>query len=896
MPPADSTLPGPGLSDPVPTGPAADLTSGTLLAGRYRIVAPLGKGGMGEVYRADDLTLGTTVALKFLPSALAADPLRLERFRAEVRLARQVAHPNACRVFDIAEVDGRVFLAMEYIDGEDLSSLLRRIGRLPREKAVETARQVCFGLAAVHDAGLIHRDLKPANIMMDGRGRARLTDFGLASHGDLSGRAALAGTPLYMAPEQMAGVAADKQSDIYALGLVLFELFTGRHAHGLNQTATWADLQRAHLSSTPASTPSAIVQDIDPAAERIILRCLERDPARRPRSVMAVAAALPGGDALQAALAAGEMPSPELVAQAGGGAGLLSLRSTLILVALFIASVLATAAVVQRHSLIRIAPSELSAQVLTQKAREMLTTLGYSVKGGHSASGFVADWAAITRAGEYRADLSRADRQRFARELTAQASPAGLIFWYRWSALPLEPRVMGAGRVAPVEPPMLWTGECLIRLDTRGRLVALEGLPPSAVPAPAPNLPDTPAPNTPAPAPPTTPPTADWSRLLALAGLEEGALSPAAPLRTPWHAADTRLAWTGRWRGSAEPGDEPNGPPVRVEAASERGKVVHFGMYGPWSTPGRTVSASQADDFNFRRVFEGLFILAIFATILTLAWFNHRRKRGDPRGAWRLAAVVALLTWIGRVLVAPSEGAMLSPSLQVGASLAAAAWSGLLYLLVYLALEPFIRRDAPEQIITWVRLLDGRVRDRRLCGDVLLGGAMGALVTSAISIVPSLFELAGAGAAGITTNGLDVLDGPRFALGYVASTVATGARFAMLSALLLMLAHMALRVRWASFIGGVLLVAALLSLDSGVGIDALITNTLLAAGTAAFLVTRGLVAALAATLCSRILFGVPLALDPGAWYLATSIAGLGPILAIMGWAAWHAVRGRTAAD
>src|SRR5258706_4309537 len=158
----------------------ARFVPGEILADRYRIVGLLGKGGMGEVYRADDLKLGQPVALKFLPDHLLSDGAALARFHREVRVARQVSHKNVCRVYDIGEIDGRHFLSMEFIKGEELASLLRRIGRLPQDKAIQLARQICAGLAAAHDAGVLHRDLKPANIMIDGEGNARVLDFGLA--------------------------------------------------------------------------------------------------------------------------------------------------------------------------------------------------------------------------------------------------------------------------------------------------------------------------------------------------------------------------------------------------------------------------------------------------------------------------------------------------------------------------------------------------------------------------------------------------------------------------------------------------------------------------------------------------------------------------------------------
>src|SRR5271154_2023915 len=312
-------------SDPISGGRFA---AGQIIAERYRVVALAGKGGMGEVYRAEDLKLGQVVAIKFLPEALLQDSSALARFHSEVRIARQVSHPNVCRVFDIGDADGVLFLTMEYVDGEDLASVVRRIGRLSPDKATEIARQICAGLAAAHERGVVHRDLKPANVMLDGAGKVRLTDFGLAAiAANIHGAEVRAGTPAYMAPEQLAGKEVTIKCDLYSLGLVLYEILTGKRAF---EAATLPELLRLREESAPAS-PSSLVKDLDPLLERVILRCLEKDPAQRPVSALQVAAALPGGDPLAAALAAGETPSPEMVAASGTTEGMRPLFALLCL-------------------------------------------------------------------------------------------------------------------------------------------------------------------------------------------------------------------------------------------------------------------------------------------------------------------------------------------------------------------------------------------------------------------------------------------------------------------------------------------------------------------------------------------------------------------------------------
>src|SRR3984893_17600179 len=291
---------------------------GTLLGDRYRIISLLGVGGMGEVYRATDLRLRHQVALECRPAEFARDPQFLARFNNEVRIARQVSHPNVCRVYDIGEAEGLAYISMEYVDGEDLHSLLRRIGRLPPDKALEIARKLCAGLAAAHDKGVLHRDLKPSNIMIDGRGHVLITDFGLAGViGSIEGAEVRNGTPAYMAPEQLSGKEVSTQSDIYALGVVLYEMFTGKPPF---VASTREELLKLTQQGAPPN-PSSIVKDIDPGGASVILRCLAPHPRARPASAFAALAALPGGDPLAEALAAGETPSPEMVAASGQKVG-----------------------------------------------------------------------------------------------------------------------------------------------------------------------------------------------------------------------------------------------------------------------------------------------------------------------------------------------------------------------------------------------------------------------------------------------------------------------------------------------------------------------------------------------------------------------------------------------
>jgi serine/threonine protein kinase len=270
------------------------FSPGEIIAGqRYKILGPLGGGGAGEVYKAHDQILDQDVALKFVArgqtgSAPRSDPTR-SRLVSEAAMAREVAHPNVVRVYDIGQLDdGEIFLSMEFIDGEDLDSLLRRAGRLSREKTVQIARELCAGLGAAHDQGVLHRDLKPSNIVVDGDGHVRIADFGIAAYtSTAAGEIPLAGTPAFMAPDLFHDKPPSKQSDLYALGIVLYEVATGQQPFG----GVPADGQHAASTLVP---PSVLCPEIEPALEAVILQCLEEDPSRRPESAKAIAALLPG--------------------------------------------------------------------------------------------------------------------------------------------------------------------------------------------------------------------------------------------------------------------------------------------------------------------------------------------------------------------------------------------------------------------------------------------------------------------------------------------------------------------------------------------------------------------------------------------------------------------------
>jgi hypothetical protein len=676
MPTVDPFDPNAATRDHIDAAPYADaegrLLPGVRIAERYRIVTLLGRGGMGEVYRADDVKLGQPAALKFLPIAVQRNPHHLARLLDEVRLARQVSHPNVCRVYDLGEWQRRQFLSMEFIDGEDFASLLKRIGRLPPEKALDIARQLCAGVAAAHQAGVLHRDLKPSNIMLDGRGRVRITDFGIAIATErLSDLWPAAGTPAYLAPEQLEGRAASVRSDLYALGLVLYEVFTGRPA--------------------PSAAPP-VFTDVDPAVGAAIARCLERDPALRPASARDLAALLPGDDPLDVAVAAGDTPSPELVAASGpDGAlrppvafGALALTLGLLLVAVMLSD---------KASLLGWMAWPHSPAALEDNARGILERLGIDAAAIDHAQSLMGNNAWASYVWDTDSSPGRWGRLR-------EPGQFGLLYWYRQAPRFLVP-VGRTGTVTDTDP-VPGGQDVQILTNLRGHLLFFSYVPRAAeAPAAAPVAPD-------------------WDALFREAGLDRARFQPTPPTRNPHVDADVRAAWLGTLPDFGN-------YPVRIEAAAHRGVPVYFEQVVPWDPYWNPAGAPGAAPRS-RFLAYGFTSVFVVVVMLLMTVRNLSRDRGDRHGAFRLARAVFVLrlaVWIlgGHHVAAPQgEALMLLTALGKALTDAAAIWC------FYIALEPEARRLHPRLLVSWTRLVRGRWRDPLVGRDVLGGVVASALV------------------------------------------------------------------------------------------------------------------------------------------------------------------------
>jgi serine/threonine protein kinase len=283
--------------------PNLSSVSLTALGQRYDILAEAGHGSMGNVYKARDRETGETVALKLLKPEISSDQAMMDRFKNELLFARKITHKNVCRVHEFNRIGGIAYTSMEFVEGESLRSVLNRFGGLPVRKAISVTEQICSGLKEAHAQGIVHRDLKPENVMIDSNGNVKIMDFGIARSMESLTRltGSMVGTPAYMAPEQVAGKPVDYRTDIYSLGLMLYEMFTGSQAF---QADTAVALALKQMRETPPA-PHEVDPSIPVGIERAILKCLEKEPGKRFQSVAELEIAL-----RSAAVPANATPAP----------------------------------------------------------------------------------------------------------------------------------------------------------------------------------------------------------------------------------------------------------------------------------------------------------------------------------------------------------------------------------------------------------------------------------------------------------------------------------------------------------------------------------------------------------------------------------------------------------
>ena len=663
-----------------------------------------------------------------------------------------------------------------------------------------------------------------------------------------------------MSPEQLAGKEVSPRSDIYALGLVLYEVFTGKRAFAEKM----AGAMHTHGGHTP-SRPSSVVKDLDPIVEKVILRCLETEPTARPATALAVAAAMPGGDPLAAALAAGETPSPQLVAASGETAGLRP-RAAVICMAAVLLGLGIAAYLAMHYSAFEKMGLEMTPEVLTQKAHEIVVRLGYEGRPTDSAHGLDLD-------GDFRDYIQKSEKHPNWDAVLA-ARPTILQYWYRQSpddlvASNFRDNLLTPGVLAFDDPPTVLSGMINLELDSQGRLTFFQAIPPekldarkdggAAVSAPAPF---------------------DWNILFNAAGLDPAKFQSATPAWNSLAVSDARAAWTGVWPGTTRA--------LRVEAASFQGKPVYFSLSGEWTKPGRMTSTEKKSIGRKVANIIGLILLvSALGGAAFLARRNYRHGRGDREGALRLAGVMFLLEMglflcrshfptigdsIGLCIIAISTALFIS----------GASW------MLYMAVEPWVRRNWPKTVISWARLLAGGVRDPLVGRDILFGVILGVVWILVFKIQYIFMMRMGASPELFST---DALMGGRQALGAWLQQWPQSIQSTLVFFLLLMGLKSLLRKEWIAAIVFVAIFVVQRNLN-GPYVAVELPAQILVYTIALVIVLRfGLVPLACAIFTVDMFIGLPFSADLSTWYMTTSILALLSVVALAGWGFYHSLGG-----
>jgi serine/threonine-protein kinase len=703
--------------------------------------------------------------------------------------------------------------------------------------------------------------------MVDGRGRVRIMDFGLAGFADeLRGRKDQAGTLAYMAPEQLAGKGPTTRSDVYSLGLVMYELLTGRRAYESKDLNELRDLQAAG----PPPAPSTLVSDLDPVIERVVMWCLAYDPLERPSSGHAVSGALPGADPLAAAIAAGETPSPEMVAAAGGrGALSKGLGVSLLIMVLIGFAVIAIMS--DRIALYRLAEPPKRPVVLADIAAGVLADVGYDDQAPHSAYMFFRNNGLI----DHIADTdSSADRW----QGLARSRPTAYGLWYRAAEEPMVPVNLSNGRTSWSDPPLDEEGMARLMVDQTGRLTRLEIVPPWRV------------------AETESTGLVNWDALFSHAEIDPGSVRETTPIWQPLLPVDERRAWEGTYA-------EGDSRPFRIEAGSLDGRPVYFRIFDTSSL--ELLLAEEEDESGPGRSSVLNMILSALSLILIGAclglptffgWRNIRAGRADTGSAFRLGLVAGLLTFASGTLMGSFAGSVGPAVAQIFVGAAMSLLIGTLLGLGYLAAEPYLRRYWPDLLISWTRMMAGRFRDPRVGRDVLIGAAAAMVLVLLMivgTIAPTWF---GAPTTRPSTIRPEALMGGRYALGLFVNV--SFVLIPIVTVLVLLLFLLILRRKWIAVVVAFgLMVMTMISPGPGdlqnLGdlVSYLMGVLILALG----LITLIRFGMLAYVAMFFVFFHMeyPITLDTSAWYSSTSILAVLALIAVVIYAFRVATSGRS---
>lgn len=661
--------------------------SGDAVSDRFRILRKLGSGGMGDVWAAQDEQLDEEVALKFIRfqgGAAQADQWK-QRFLAEVRAARQVTHPNVCRVHDVGESGEQVFLSMELVDGVDLTKRIRQEGPLPRAKAVQLARELSSALAAIHAAGLLHRDLKPANILFDSKGAAKVSDFGLASKATDSkttkhDSGSRSGTRSYMAPEIQNGGHPSQASDVFALGLVLYEAVTGRRAFRTGL----AICEAARQGNEPRS-PSSFPIKVDPILERVIKRCLAFDPEARPPSAATIADVLAMDDALDAMLALGENPTPEVISDSTAR-GLVSRRQGLLLIAICWLIILVSTYLDIGGSLHRLPPTPPAAAAAAAR-----TKLDAAIGLGPSQPTTAASYFEVRQ-------LPAPDGFSYARD--HYPTPG---FWHREAHKSLSPLKLATlfddlGQTQIDDPTDSERSALTLIFNLDGTPVRMTDMRPD----PLVNRVD-PAIN--------QAPEASIDALFELLHFERDLFKPTAATTNSLAAFDgfnlERQTWIG-------PDQE------RLELVLSGPRIRAFEVLWPFI---------DDDPIDLSIVLANIVLVTLLLLAIPFSIRHFRRAQGDIVGVLRLTLVIFASTACSAYCFADWPLDPLEPEALLGFVLAGfllGFYLALLTWILFMAVEPLVQRFWPRSLVTWTRILHGRFRDRLVASHVLIGLASAA--------------------------------------------------------------------------------------------------------------------------------------------------------------------------